>query len=212
MELTGDISFLWRLSPESSEGLCLVSMVVPFESESKEERKDLTIETSVVSLASDSTRAEREEMLEWNQDDINLFLKLVAHEQHERRMQVSDTVRIDLTDPAIIEIVHVVAAAGFGMAFTSYGILRRSLEISPLYSCETGSFASLDTVDGFKRIVVVDIDEDDIVCVLLDDIDAESCGDSEQLNRHDLLMVKRADLLHPDFAEKASRPHSATLH
>jgi hypothetical protein len=212
VELTGDIPFLWRLSPESSEGLCLVSMVVPFESESEEERKDLTIETSVVSLASDSTRAEHEEMLEWNQDDISLFLKLVTHEQQERRMQASDTVRIDLTDPAIIEIVHVVAAAGFGMAFTSFGILRRSLEIFPPHSCETGSFASLDTVDGFKRIVVVDIDEDDIVCVLLDDIEVESSGEEDQLNRHDLLMVKRADLLHPDFAETASRPHSATLH
>jgi len=212
VELTSDIPFLWRLSPESSEGLCLVSMVVPLESEFEEERKDLTIETSVVSLASDSTRAEHEEMLEWNQDDISLFLKLVAHEQQERRMQVSDTVRIDLTDPAIIEIVHVVAAAGFGMAFTSAGVLRRSLEIYPAYSCETGSFASLDTVDGFKRIVVVDIDEDDIVCVLLDNIDVESIGEADQLNRHDLLMVKRADLLHPDFAETASRPHSAALH
>jgi len=212
VELTSDIPFLWRLSPESSEGLCLVSMVVPFESETADERKDLTIETSVVSLASDSTRAEREEMLEWNQDDISLFLKLVTHEQQERRMQASDTVRIDLADPAIIEIVHVVAAAGFGMAFTSFGILRRSLAIYPSHSCETGSFASIDTVDGFKRIVVVDIDEDDIVCVLLDDIDAESFGDSDQLNRHDLLMVKRSDLLHPDFADTASRPHLATLH
>ncbi len=213
MELTGDIPFLWRLSPESNEGLCVVSMVVPFEAETEtEDRKDLTIETSVVSLASDSSRSENEEMLEWNQDDISLFLKLVTHEQHERRMQTTDTVRIDLTDPAIIEIIHVVAAAGFGMAFTSYGILRVSGEVYPAHPSEVGSFASLDTVDGFKRVVVVDIEEEDVVCVLLDDVDVASIGDYEPLNRHDLLMVKRKDLLHPDFASTASRPHSATLH
>ena len=189
-----------------------MSMVVPFESEAEEERKDLTIETTVVSLASDSTRSETEEMLEWNQDDISLFLKLVSHEQQEKRLKTTDAVRIDLTDPVIIEIIHVVAAAGFGMAFTSYGVLRRSAEIYPPHHCEVGSFASLDTIDGFKRIVVVDIDEDDIVCVLLDDIDVAAVGEHDELNRHDLLMVKRTDLLHPDFASTASRPHSATLH
>jgi hypothetical protein len=151
-------------------------------------------------------------MLEWNQDDISLFLKLVSHEQQEKRLQTTDSVRIDLTDPAIIEIIHVVAAAGFGMAFTSYGVLRRSAEIYPPHQCDVGTFASLDTVDGFKRIVVVDIDEDDVVCVLLDDINVAAIGEHDELNRHDLLMVKRGDLLHPDFASTSMRPHSATLH
>ncbi|MDT8429128.1 MAG: hypothetical protein RQ757_10225 [Pseudomonadales bacterium] len=212
VELSGDIPFLWRLSAESSEGLCAVAMVVPFESESEDECKDLTIETSVVSFPSDSSRSEHAEMLEWNQDDISLFLKLVTHEQQGQHHAVTDTVRIDLTDPAIIEIIHVVAAAGFGMAFTSYGVLRDSLEKYPAHFCDIGSFASLDTVDGFKRCVVVDLDGDDVVCVLLDEIDVISVGEFEQLGRHDLLMVKQADLLHPDFAASATRPHSAVLH
>ena len=108
VEFTGNIPFLWRLSPESSDGLCAVSMVVPYEAD--DDRRDLTIETSVVSFASDSSRAETEEMLEWNQDDISLFLKLVAHQQDDTRIIASDTVRIDLTDPAIIDIIHVVAS------------------------------------------------------------------------------------------------------
>ncbi len=41
VELTGDIPFLWRLSPESSEGLCAVSMVVPYETD--DDRRDLAI-------------------------------------------------------------------------------------------------------------------------------------------------------------------------
>ncbi len=210
VELTGNIPFLWRLSPESGDGLCAVSMVVPYESE--DDRRDLTIETSVVSFASDSSRAETEEMLEWNQDDISLFLKLVAHEQDENRVIASDTVRIDLTDPAIIDIIHVVAAAGFGMAYGSSEVLQHSTGLYPAHNCDIGSFASLNTLVGFKRCVVVDIDGEEVVCVLLEDVDIESIGEFDKLNRHDLLLVKRADLLHPDFAITTGRPVSATVH
>lgn len=210
VELTGNIPFLWRLSPESSDGLCAVSMVVPYESE--DDRRDLTIETSVVSFASDSSRAEHEEMLEWNQDDISLFLKLVAHEQDDKRVIANETVRIDLTDPAIIDIIHVVAAAGFGMAYSSSEVLQASTGLYPAHDCDIGSFASLNTLIGFKHCVVVDIDGEEVVCVLLEDVDVESIGEFDTLHRHDLLLVKRADLLHPDFAITTGRPVSATVH
>ena len=124
IELSGDIPFLWRLSAESSEGYCSVSMVVPCPPDT--EINDLTIETSVLSLSSDSSRSEQEETLEWNQEDISLFLKLVNQKQLSRNQPMFDTVRIDLTDPDIIDIIHVVAAAGFGVAFTSYGLLKQS--------------------------------------------------------------------------------------
>ena len=120
VELSGNIPFLWRLSAESSDGFCMVSMVVPFESSDDEEvRRDLTIETSVVSFSADSSRAERDEMLEWNQDDMTLFLKLVTCQQQGDHTPVAESVRVDLTDPEIIEIIHVVAAAGFGTAYSS---------------------------------------------------------------------------------------------
>ncbi len=132
IELTADIPFLWRLSAESSEGYCSVAMVVPCPPET--EVKDLTIETSVLSLSSDSSRSEKEETLEWNQEDISLFLKLVNQRQLANNQLISDTVRIDLTDPAIIEIIHIVAAAGFGVAFTSYGLLKESNSLYPAFT------------------------------------------------------------------------------
>jgi len=210
VELTGNIPFMWRLSAETSEGGCLVSMVVPFDSE--DDRKDLTIETSVISFSADTSRSEQEEMLEWNQDDISLFLKLVTHEQQGEEAVTAESVRVDLTDPAIIEIIHVVAAAGFGMAFTSYGVIEDSIGRYPSHPCDVGSFASLNTVDGFKRCVVVDIEGEDAICVLLEEVDVVSVGEYDKLTRHDLLMVKRTDLLHPDFASQQVRPSSATLH
>ncbi len=210
IELTAEIPFLWRLSAESSEGYCSVSMVVPCPPEA--EIKDLTIETSVLSLSSDSTRSEKEETLEWNQEDINLFLKLVNQKQLSNKKMISETVRIDLTDPDIIDIIHIVAAAGFGVAFTSYGLLKDSDGFYPVHSCEIGASASLNTIIGFKPCIVVDIEDDDVVCVLLDDIDVCTTDEYDRLSRHDLLLAKRGDILHPEFAEDKAKPNGAILH
>jgi len=210
IELTADIPFLWRLSAESSEGYCSVAIVVPCPPET--EVKDLTIETSVLSLSSDSSRSEKEETLEWNQEDISLFLKLVNQRQLANNQLISDTVRIDLTDPAIIEIIHIVAAAGFGVAFTSYGLLKESNSLYPVHSCEVGALASLNTIVGFKSCIVVDIEDDDVVCVLLEDIDVCATDEYDRLARHDLLLAKRGDVLHPEFAESKAKPESAVLH
>ena len=152
IELTSEIPFLWRLSPESSEGYCSVSMVVPCPPET--EIADLTIETSVLSLSSDSSRSETEETLEWNQEDVDLFIRLVNQRQINNNQPISETVHVDLTDPEIIEIVHIVAAAGFGVAFTSFGLLNEADGSFPVHNFEIGSFASLNTVSGFVSCVV----------------------------------------------------------
>lgn len=210
IELSGEIPFLWKLSAESSEGYCSVAMVVPCPPDT--EIKDLTIETTVLSLSGDSSRSEKEETLEWNQEDISLFLKLVNQKHQNTKPLVPDTVRIDLTDPDIIEIIHVVAAAGFGVAFTSYGLLKQTDSSYPLHNCEIGSQASLNTVAGFKSCVVVDIDDDDVVCVLLDDIDVRAVDEYDRLCRHDLLLVKSIDILHSELAENKKKPTTAVLH
>jgi hypothetical protein len=210
IELTAEIPFLWRLGAESIEGYCSVSMIVPCPPET--EIKDLTIKTSVLSLSSDSIRSEKEETLEWNQEDISLFLKLVNQKQLANKQRISDTVRIDLTDPAIIDIIHIVAAAGFGVAFTSYGLLKESNGLYPLHRCEIGALASLNTIIGFRPCVVVDIEDDDVVCVLLEGIDLQATDEYDSLIRHDLLLTKRGDILHPEFAETKAKPETAVLH
>ena len=210
IELSGEIPFLWRLSPESSDGYCSVSVVIACPPDT--EIKDVTIETSVLSLSSDNTRSAVEETLEWNQEDINLFLRLVNQRQLLNNEPLNDSVRIDLTDPEIIDIIHIVAAAGFGVAFTSYGLLKKPDGSLSLQKCELGLTASLNTTCGFVPCVIVDIEDDDVVCVLLDDIDVKSDGDFDRVYRHDLLLVKRTDLFKPEFSETRKKPVSATLH
>ena len=54
IEISNEIPFLWRLSPESSDGYCSVALVVPHTSES--DIQDLTIETGILSLSSGNSR------------------------------------------------------------------------------------------------------------------------------------------------------------
>jgi len=47
---------------------------------------------------------------------------------------------------------------------------------------------------------------------LLEDIDVCATDEYDRLARHDLLLAKRSDVLHPEFAESKAKPESAVLH
>lgn len=210
IELEGDLPFLWCLSAESREGFCAVSMVVPYLDD--EDQKNLTIETSVLSLSSDSSRSRHGEMLEWNDDDVDLFLKMMNYRRLCNNLPIAETLRIDLTDPAIVDIINIVAAAGFGTAYMVPGLLRNNAGKVPSFHCQLGGFASIHTVCGMKPCAVVDMDDDDVICVLLDDVELGCPDGHDYLHRHDLLLVKHKDLLHPGFTCEQMLDGSYVLH
>ncbi len=208
IEIESDVPFLWCLSPESSEGFCAVSLVVSYQEE--EDLKNLTIETSVYSFSSDSSRSQHGEMLEWNEEDVDLFLKMVNYRRLCNNLPIAETLRIDFEDPAIVEIINVVAAAGFGTAYMVPGMLKKHR--LPVFHGQIGGMASLNTVSGFKPCAVIDIDGDDVVCVMLDDVEIGAPDALEFLHQHDLLLVKRSDLLHPGFTSEQMPDVSLLLH
>jgi hypothetical protein len=209
-KLDGELPFLWCLGAESSDGFCAVSMVVPYQED--DHFKNLTIETSVLSLSSDSSRSRHGEMLEWNDDDVELFLKMVNHRRLAQNLPIAETLRIDLSDPAIVDIVSIVAAAGFGTAYMVPGLLRSINDKLPSFHCQIGGFASLNTLAGFKPCAIVDIEDDDVVCVLLEDIELGFPHEQDCLHRHDLLLVKHGDILHPGFTCEQRLEGSYPLH
>ena len=91
-------------------------------------------------------------------------------------------------------------------------MLEESSGFTLLGNCEIGSIASLHTVSGFVCCVVVDLEDDDVICVLLNDIFKSKPGYFEQVHRHDLLLVNRGDLLKPEFADDYKRPQDLALH
>ena len=195
LEITEDIPFLWRLSTDNDEGFSMVSMVVPFNSGS--ENLEHTIETDVVSFTGDNDTLAEEEILEWNEEDISLFLKLLSTREVVKTSTGTQTYRVDLSDPETIEIVHIVAAAGFGMALVVDDLLVSdpgelvNIDIEP----DIGARVTLHTVDGYKRGVVVGTEEEEVICVMLDPIQLDQFTDVSDIHTHDLVVVKTHQLL-----------------
>ena len=187
-----------------------MALVVPYTLDT--DARDLTIETGILSLSSGESGSETEEVLEWNQEDITLFLALINRSQIHEMQGHPEALKVDLTDPEVIEIIHIVAAAGFGTAYTSKGLLKETSGLIHLNKCEIGAMATLNTISGFVSCVVVDLEDDDVVCVLLNDISERQQGLIEEVSRHDLLLVNRVDLLNPEFADDYIRPLRGVLH
>lgn len=199
LEITEDIPFLWRLSTDNDEGFSMVSMVIPFNSGN--ENLEHTIQTDVVSFTGDNETLAEEEILEWNEEDIALFLKLLSSRDTAgdfvRKGDSSQTFRVDLSDPETIEIVHIVAAAGFGMALVVDDLLVNDpaeLVSAPLEP-EVGTRVTLHTVDGYKRGVVVGTEDEEVVCVLQDPIRIDRQDEASDIHTHDLVVVKAHQLL-----------------
>jgi len=209
-ETRGEAPFLWRLSAREEEGSYSVAMVVPGPDDSK--GFDLMIETGILRLAGDPELSESEEILEWNQDDFDLFLRLLNHRKLGLGGGKPDTLRLDLTDPEVIDVIHIVAAAGFGFPWPPGSVLKESAGEFPRHKAEIGGLASLNTIHGFKPCVVVDVAEEEVACVLLDNLEASGGEGGEALNRNDLLVVGHTDVLHPAFAQPSARPASAVVH
>ena len=198
IEIDENIPFLWRLRAEEDgdgDGFCIVSMVVPFNAGDR--NLEHTIETDIVSLTADYSGEEEDEILEWNEDDISLFLKLIASSQFGQSNNTGGTIKVDLNDPDTIEIVNIVAAAGFGLAQTGDNYLIDSDNSQISFSCEIGSQISLNTVTGYKRGVVVDMDNDHVVCVMQERIEQVSSNQDDEILPHDVLLVKPHQVLDP---------------
>ncbi len=226
LEFSEEIPFLWRLSAESGEGFSLVSMVVPFQTGSQ--NLEHTIQTDVISFSGDHEKLSEEETLEWNEEDIQLFLKLLAVRNGGHIQPIppntTQTFKVDLNDPDTIEIVNIVAAAGFGMTLTVDDLLVADpgdLQ-QGITDPETGMSITLHTVDGYKRGIVVGVEEDEVVCVLLDGIKLgsqrlqldpvlASVQDYADIHVHDLVVVLSHQLL-PARYSSLSPASSDTLH
>lgn len=195
LEITEDIPFLWRLSTDNDEGFSMVSMVIPFNSGN--ENLEHTIQTDVVSFTGDNETLAEEEILEWNEEDIALFLKLLGNREVVKTTETSQTYRVDLSDPETIEIVHIVAAAGFGMALVVDDLLVNDPAelVSAPIEPEVGARVTLHTVDGYKRGVVVGTEDEEVICVLQDPIKLDNDLEASDIHTHDLVVVKAHQLL-----------------
>ncbi len=215
VEISEEIPFLWRLSTDNEQGFSIVSMVIPIQTGA--DNLEHTIQTDVVSFNNEFSNEHDnvgDEVLEWNEEDLNLFLKLLSERNAVHSAENTHTYRVDLSDPETIEIVHIVAAAGFGMALSVDDLLvdNPSDAVRPQVEPEVGARITLHTVDGYKRGVVVSSEDEEVVCVLQDRIKLEGQDNNlSDIHPHDLVVVKPYQLLPAVFSSNEPAP-SDILH
>jgi hypothetical protein len=182
-------SIFWRLSDETGEGSDVVSIVLA--NQSKYEVAEVEIETDIISAPHKSEQPEYPVDIEWNKSDLDLFLTLLRNTFERREeSEYEEQIELDLTDEAVLRIMHIVAAARFATPYPADTVLKHSASnFGGMVEYKVGERISLDTIDGFKPAVIVTIG-DDINCVLLEEITAPS-GDNIQLDRHDLIVLDR---------------------
>ena len=132
--------------------------------------------------------------------------------------------RTGVAYPGTIEIVNIVAAAGFGMTLTVEDLLVADPGDlhEEVRDPEVGMAVTLHTVDGYKRVIIVGVEDEEVICVLLDGIKlgsdrtyldpvTASVQDYADIHPHDLVVVKPHQLLHARYSSLGPT-HSDTLH
>jgi hypothetical protein len=210
VEISEDIPFLWRLSSDNDQGFSIVSMVIPIQTGA--DNMEHTIQTDVVSFNNEFGPEQDnagDEVLEWNEEDLSLFLKLLSERNAVHSAENTHTYKVDLSDPETIEIVHIVAAAGFGMALSVDDLLVDDPgdAVRRVQEPEVGARITLHTVDGYKRGVVVSSEDEEVVCVMQDRINLQGQDNNlSDIHPHDLVVVKPHQLLPAVFSSSEPSP------
>ena len=187
----------WRLTDDTGQGLGVVTMVLPAEVYGGS--NEFQLQTDVISKVKHKTSLRNAVDLKWSESDLELFLTLI------KKMILPDPeteeIALDFSEEAVVAIVHIVAAARFATPVPSDEILNEEDILTIREDFDIGDLVAINTINGFKNCVIVDMDSVDATCVLLDDVDVVINGECEQLDHHDLMVVNRHSLLPADFGD-----------
>ena len=203
-------SIFWRLSDETGEGSDVVSVVLA--DQKADEIAEVEIETDITPALQAIDHGDSYVDIEWNKKDLELFLTLLQNtfDVDNSRDQV-EQIELDLTDEAVLRIMHIVAAARFSKPFPGETIVRplQSLPAEPV-RFKIGEKVSLSTIDGFKSGVIVSKEDNNLICVLLEEITSPQ-GDNIRYDRHDLITLSKDQIFPASFCASQTI-EDVTLH
>ncbi|WP_396587918.1 hypothetical protein [Bermanella sp. R86510] len=177
----------WRLADTDGTGSGQVNIVMPdFEHPSQGAvQREILLATDIPSPHATSMD------IGWSEEDSYLFFMLL-----DKMLNLSDMLdSLDISQPEVVDVLHVVAAAHFIPPVDSEAILAG--DIPTIQSeLDLGDLIAIHTKDGFKSAVVAELDSIEAVCVLLEDvvIDGEVI-----LDVYDTLVVNKHNVLPPEF-------------
>lgn len=186
----------WRLADMAGTGTEQVNIVMP------EMNAQSTHE---ILLATDIPSPHSSKMdISWTDEDLGLFHALVEKvlSGHD------DPDQLDLADPEIIDILHMVAAAHFIDPLDADEVLADDL-YTVLVEADLGELVAIHTQDGFKSCIIAELDSIEAVCVLLEPLVLED--KNIELEVYDTLVVNKHSLLPAEFGN-VEPDHGSVIH
>lgn len=174
----------WRLADMDGTGTDQVNVVMPeMDAQSTHE----------ILLATDIPSPHSSKMdISWTDEDLDLFHALVEKvlSGHD------DPEQLDLANPEIVDILHMVAAAHFIEPVDADLVLADDV---PTVLCEAdlGELVAIHTQDGYKSCIIAELDSIEAVCVLLEPLILED--KNIDLEVYDTLVVNKHSLLPAEF-------------
>lgn len=175
----------WRLADVAGEGVELVNVVLP--ELSTRQSGEVLLSTDIPSPHTSVAD------IQWSEEDQELFCLLL-----EKMMDFDfqNMQELDLSDPELIDVLHVVAAAHFLPPLDADEILADDLP-TIMSELDVGDLVAIHTRDGFKSCVITGLDSIEALCVLLEPID--NLGEEYELDVYDTLLVNKHSILPADF-------------
>lgn len=194
MTVQAQSGVFWRIVDESGTGPDSVTLVFQTPSDT---HGNLQLETDIVTAEFLSCVGRSHIDVEWTTEDSEL-LSILLQKQFPERFDAENSMRLDLSDDAIIDTLAVIAAARFGDAQDGANWLSQRPWNTLQRSYEVGDMVSLATEEGFCLGVLVTLDAVEGEVVLMQQVDGQSGECAARL--HERIRVYKADLLPDTFA------------
>jgi hypothetical protein len=174
----------WRLADVEGTGVEFVNVVMPEQGATS--NKEILLSTDIPSPLNSSMD------ISWSDEDLDLFQTLLY-----KMLDVTDTDadRLELNQPELVDVLHIVAAAHFIEPMDADEFLAQDI-LTVISEIDLGDLVCVNTKGGFKTAVVADLDSIEAVCVLLEPLEIDG---EDVLDIYDTFVVNKHNILPPEF-------------
>jgi hypothetical protein len=185
----------WRLADVEGTGVEFVNVVMP---EDPLSNKEILLSTDIPSPLNSSMD------IKWSDEDLDLFQTLLYKMLD---LGLHDTDQLELNQPELVDVLHIVAAAHFIEPKDADEFLAEDIA-TVLCEIDLGDLICVHTQGGFKTAVVADLDSIEAVCVLLEPLEIDG---EDVLDIYDTFVVNKHNILPPEFGN-VMPGDEATIH
>ncbi len=186
----------WRLADVEGTGVEFVNVVMP--EQDPLSNQEILLSTDIPSPLNSSMD------IGWSDEDLDLFQALLYKMLD---LNMHDTDQLELNQPELVDVLHIVAAAHFIEPKDADEFLAEDIPTVQI-EVDFGDLICVNTKGGFKSAVVADLDSIEAVCVLLEPLEIDG---EDVLDIYDTFVVNKHNILPPEFGNVLPG-EEATIH